>query len=280
MSTLRILLAEDNLLNRKVVLQMLKKLGYDANVASNGHEVVAMAQKSRYDVIFMDLMMPQLDGFGAAMRIRALESSDHRAIIIALTANSMGSDRTRSVAAGMDDFMMKPFMLGSLKQKLHSVEAILSKENESMPGEENMRPGKDINSEDNSKPLDTSLPLETADLVDRSVLRALASMVGEDDPAYLKEILNDFLTDAERLRGEIHKAVQAGNHLSLRQAAHSLKSTSAMFGALKLSDLCTCFENAAIEQNLGAIQMRLEEFDRTIQGVHTALVEMVESEAY
>ena len=183
---------------------MLQKLGQDADIASNGHEAVSLAQKSRYDVIFMDLMMPQLDGFEAAKRIRGLESEDHRSLIIALTANTMGSDRSRCLEAGMDDFMMKPFMLGTLKEKLDSIME--------------------------ARPIPTPCPTDTLllqedDLVDRSVLRSLASMVDENDSGYLKELLSDYLTDAERLRGEIYESIQSANLQSLRQASHSLKKS-------------------------------------------------------
>jgi CheY-like chemotaxis protein/HPt (histidine-containing phosphotransfer) domain-containing protein len=256
---LRILLAEDNKVNQKVVVRMLQKLGQDADVASNGHEAVSLAQKSRYDVIFMDLMMPQLDGFDAARRIRGMEPADHRALIIALTANAMGSDRSRCLEAGMDDFMMKPFMLGTLKEKLNSII-------HARPNQPHAATDPDVSQQD--------------DLVDRSVLRSLASMVDENDSAYLKELLNEYLTDAERLRGEIYESIQSANAQSLRQASHSLKSTSAMFGALRLSELCADFERSAIEQNFAAVQPRLAEFDETLEAVHAALVEMVEAEAY
>lgn len=277
MSALRILLAEDNQVNQMVVVKMLQKLGYDADVASNGHEAVALAQKSRYHVIFMDLMMPQLDGFGAAMRIRAMESDDHRAQIIALTANTMGSDRSRSLQAGMDDFMMKPFMLGSLKQKMASAEEEFAGGVRSNTGMSHIP---EAEAESISSSTDHVDHVDLVDLVDRSVLRSLASMVAENDSEYLKELLNDYLTDAERLRSEINEAMTSDNSMALRHAAHSLKSTSAMFGAMRLSELCARFESAAIEQNIASVQSQLDEFDSTLQAVHSALVEMVETEAY
>jgi CheY-like chemotaxis protein len=264
MSEIRVLLAEDNLVNQRVVVKMLQKLGHQADVASNGHEAVALARKTHYDVIFMDIMMPELDGFEAARRIRGLESDSTRSLIIALTANAMGSERTRSLEAGMDDFMTKPFMLGTLKEKLMSIPQT-------------------ADSNDREGPADVAKPVERAhlvDLVDRSVLRSLASMVAEDDAEYMKELLNDYLTDAERLRGEINEAVETANLLSLRQASHSLKSTSAMFGAQKLSNLCSELEQAAIEEDLPAAQVRMNDFDQVLEAVHTSLVQMVETNAF
>ena len=96
---------------------MLKKLGWEADVAINGVEAVSMFEQAPYDVILMDCQMPELDGFGATRRIRELQSPD-RIPIIAMTANAMDSDRDECLAAGMDDFVTKPVSIDRLSAVL------------------------------------------------------------------------------------------------------------------------------------------------------------------
>ena len=104
----RLLLAEDNLVNQKIALRMLDKLGYITDVVANGSEAVEAAGRVHYDAILMDCQMPEMDGMTAATMIRRHEGSERHVPIIAVTANAMESDRERCLAAGMDDFVAKP----------------------------------------------------------------------------------------------------------------------------------------------------------------------------
>ena len=113
-----ILVAEDNPINQKVVAIMLEKLAYTADVVSDGMLAVEATRETRYDIILMDVMMPMMGGMQAAKLIRREESNSHRAHIIALTANAMDSDRHRCLEAGMDDYISKPFVLETLREKL------------------------------------------------------------------------------------------------------------------------------------------------------------------
>ncbi|MAT95876.1 MAG: histidine kinase [Anaerolineaceae bacterium] len=113
-SGLRILLAEDNIINQKVTLRMLERLGHQAQVAKNGHEVLAALNQSPYDLILMDVQMPEMDGLTATERIRQDEALARQPYIIALTANALKGDRERFLAAGMDDYLSKPVRLEDL----------------------------------------------------------------------------------------------------------------------------------------------------------------------
>ncbi|MCC6169084.1 MAG: response regulator [Caldilineaceae bacterium] len=115
---LRILLAEDNLTNQKVALHMLKRLGYGADVAVNGLEAVGAAHRRRYDVILMDIQMPEMDGLKATHQIRTELAAPDQPYIIAMTAAAMQYDAERCLAAGMDDFVAKPARLEDLAQAL------------------------------------------------------------------------------------------------------------------------------------------------------------------
>lgn len=118
---LQILLAEDNLINQKVALQMLRRLGYQADVAANGLEVVAAVSRKKYDVILMDIQMPEMDGLEASIKIRELLSAEDLPRIIAMTANAMKGDKEKYLANGLDDYVSKPIDIDKLITALAKV---------------------------------------------------------------------------------------------------------------------------------------------------------------
>jgi len=118
-TNLRILLAEDNIINQKVTLRMLNRLGYCADVAANGLEVLEALERQPYDLILMDVQMPEMDGLEAAKKIRE-KWSDGMPRIIALTAYALQGDRDKCLASGMDDYISKPVKLEELRAVLES----------------------------------------------------------------------------------------------------------------------------------------------------------------
>jgi CheY-like chemotaxis protein len=120
---LRILLAEDNVVNQKLALRFLQQMGYRADVASNGIEAVESVERQVYDVVLMDVQMPEMDGLEAARRICARWSADERPRIVAMTANAMQGDREMCLAAGMDDYLTKPIRVDRLVAALGEVSA-------------------------------------------------------------------------------------------------------------------------------------------------------------
>ena len=117
---LRILLAEDNAINQKVTLRMLERLGYQADVVKNGQEVVLAVDQSPYDLILMDVQMPEMDGIVATKIIRQNKALSAQPYIIALTANALKGDRERFLAAGMDAYLSKPVRLEDLSAAIET----------------------------------------------------------------------------------------------------------------------------------------------------------------
>jgi CheY-like chemotaxis protein len=115
---LRILLAEDNVVNQKLALRLLDQMGYRADLASNGIEAIESVERQTYDVVLMDVQMPEMDGLEAARRITAKWRPSDRPRIVAMTANAMEGDREMCLAAGMDDYITKPVRVDQLVDAL------------------------------------------------------------------------------------------------------------------------------------------------------------------
>ena len=118
---LRILLAEDNVVNQKLALRILQQMGYRADLASNGIEAIESVERQPYDVVLMDVQMPEMDGLEASRRITAKWPPTERPRIVAMTANAMQGDREMCLAAGMDDYITKPIRVDALVEALMQV---------------------------------------------------------------------------------------------------------------------------------------------------------------
>jgi CheY-like chemotaxis protein len=120
---LRLLLAEDNTVNQKLALRLLQQMGYRADLASNGIEAIESVQRQPYDVVLMDVQMPEMDGLEAARQITTRWAAAERPRIVAMTANAMQGDREMCLAAGMDSYLTKPIRVDQLVEALNHVTA-------------------------------------------------------------------------------------------------------------------------------------------------------------
>lgn len=121
------MLVEDNILNQRIVTFSLKKYNHNVTIANNGLEALDRFKEDQFDVILMDIMMPEMDGLEATVKIRELENQNNlnfRTPIIALTANTMDNDRDKCISYGMDEFMAKPFDIEKLKQIFQDLEIV------------------------------------------------------------------------------------------------------------------------------------------------------------
>jgi len=237
----RILLAEDNPVNCEVAVAMLEFLGCHVDLAENGLQALEAVSKQHYDLVLMDCQMPVLDGFAATAAIRQQEAASgtgHRLPIIALTANAMEGDRDRCLAAGMDDYLSKPFSQDGLRATLQRWIA----ENPSDSLQQHQIPDDKA-----SSAIPSDIPV-----INESVFANLLKMDRVGRPSTAQKILTLYLSNSRRLLSEIRTAIDTGDAPALRAAAHQLKSSSALVGALAASVHAGRIERLAAERQLDA----------------------------
>ncbi|MBD2093810.1 response regulator [Trichocoleus sp. FACHB-591] len=237
---LRILMAEDNRVNQKVILSGLKQWGYEIDVVNNGREAIAALQQRSYDVILMDVQMPEMDGLTATRYICQNWSPATRPRIIAMTANAMQGDREACLAAGMSDYLVKPIRLAALAELLRqgwqASESALAGVNQAVVlPDQPLNPGTELA----LTPM-TATPTEwdTKGALDAKAIAALQEMLGENAAEMLAVVIHNYLEDAPKMIAQIQAAVQQQDAAALRYAAHSLKGCSATLGAVTLAQLC------------------------------------------
>jgi len=229
-NSLRILLAEDNTINQKVALQMLKRLGYKANVVANGLEVLDALMHQKYDVILMDVQMPEMDGLEATKVICQNLSKNERPRIIAMTANAIRGDKEKCLSVGMDDYISKPVDIKELQIALEKCPTIVS--------------------------LSTSLK-ETNELdnsLDPKALDKLLELDDPENPSFIDELILRFLAETPEKFADMSEAIKIGDEKKLKIIAHTLKSISGSFGARKMMKLCAELElgNGSATNNLAS----------------------------
>jgi signal transduction histidine kinase/CheY-like chemotaxis protein/ligand-binding sensor domain-containing protein len=212
---LRILVAEDNVVNQKVALLLLQRLGYAADVAADGEETLDALRRQRYDVILMDVQMPGMDGLEAARRIRKERPAGEHPWIIAVTANALREDREACLAAGMDDYLSKPVLLEDLRAALCRGVGTAAPESPAAA-----RANGDEESFD-PKYIDQ--------------LRQLQAVTGQE---LVSPIINRFLAEASRRLAELRLALAAKDNLNFVFVAHAFKGSGAQLGARRLAKIC------------------------------------------
>jgi CheY-like chemotaxis protein len=221
----RVLVGEDNIVNQKVAVRLLEKLGCRVDVAANGREAVTMLARLAYDVVLMDCQMPEMDGFAATAAIRQREASTgHHVPIIALTANAMHGDRERCLAAGMDGYITKPMKA----DELYGVIAQCRPEGETSPED---------------------MPTPPMDLV-----AALTAADGERE--LLQEMIEVLLAEAPGELATLRTALHDGDARRLEHTAHSLKGALGAVGATRAQGLAQQLEaKARADQLEGALSI-------------------------
>jgi PAS domain S-box-containing protein len=206
---MRILIAEDNIVNQKVAVSQVHKLGCHADIARNGREALEALAAAEYDLVLMDCQMPELDGYEATAQLRQREGASRHTRIVAMTAHAIEGDRERCLAAGMDDYVSKPLRFEDLR-------AVVQRYQPVQPSED--------------------------PAVEPQSIESLRELGTEDSGDILTELIDAFLENAPRVMEEAASALSRGAPEAMSQAAHTLMGSCSNFGAKPLQALCAQLE--------------------------------------
>ena len=244
----RILLAEDNEVNQTLALKLLEKIGCHADTATNGKEVLGALAKSEYDLILMDIQMPDMDGFEATLAIRAQEENDQHIPIIAMTAFAMKGDKKRCLDAGMDDYISKPIKPAKLYELLDKWLDIKSGSKVSAPREL-------YESKNSNCPVD---------------LNVLLDIIGNDTEA-VKNLIELYLENSQKRLQKLDQALTTQNWREIEKEAHSFKGASGGIGAIVLFELCIKLEIAGDARNINQAHEVYSSLEHEYERVKTYL---------
>ncbi|MBD2104888.1 response regulator [Leptolyngbya sp. FACHB-261] len=242
-SKLKILIAEDNLVNQKVALHQLKKLGYEADIAANGQEALDILAQIAYDIVLMDCQMPLLDGYAATQELRRREGQTRHTIVIAMTAHALKEDREKCLAAGMDDYLSKPVRKEELEAALKHWSTLIASGDGWVQGI--------------GQSLSPSPPLD----LDR------LHQISEHDLDFERELLQTFIQDIQENLVVARQAVLASDITAVEHHAHRIKGSSANVGALTLQTLANQLEQQAQRRTLEQAPALLLDLEQSLEQV-------------
>ncbi|MGI8982589.1 MAG: response regulator [Pirellulaceae bacterium] len=248
---LRVLLAEDSIVNQKLAIALLQKHGHSVVVAGNGKEAVAALEAQDYDVVLMDVQMPEMDGYEATAVIRAMEKkSGKHTPILAMTAHAMKGDRELCLDAGMDDYVSKPIRV---EQLFGALERLLGKRPPAAAT-------KFAEQESSAAVINFDAVLET---------------VGGDRDL-LKEIFQAFLDESPKHLQSIRQAIPAGDGALLQRAAHTLRGTMGTIGVNGSADTAAKLERMGKENSFTGAEAACASMERELTAIHAALGKFLE----
>jgi len=256
---LRVLLVEDNAINQEIGLAMLESLGCAAALADSGARAVDLVREERFDLVLMDCQMPELDGYEATRIIRQDEAATpgrQRTCIIALTANALMGDRERCLAAGMDDYLAKPFTL----EQVHRIMASWVDAG-----------GPAVTPEGQTLAPD---PI----LLDMKYINDIKAIQKSGSPNLLSRLVDKYLENFPTQAASLEHAVQAQDSDHLRRVAHNLKTSSAMLGATVLAGLFGDLEQLAADRDTAGAAELLAQIQRAFNAVKPLLQDLKNQE--
>lgn len=251
---IKILLVEDNNVNQMVAMRMLEQLGFRADIASNGLEALEAVNSINYDIIFMDILMPEMDGLQACKIIKSNPMLEHKPIIIAMTANAMTGDQENYLRAGMDDYISKPVNLDELKKMLNKwSDQIISIKEEAI-----------------EKSLTEKIELK---LIDEKKISFLQDLKTEADLEFFKEMLEIYLKEIPKNVEFIRNAIFQNNSDHLRFYVHKLKGSSLTLGIESVIPSFKILEEMALDNQIN--EETLKEFKKVAEQFDMILEEIV-----
>jgi PAS domain S-box-containing protein len=272
---LRILLAEDNTVNQKLALRLLERMGYRADLAANGLEVLEALQRQRYDVILMDVQMPEMDGLEASRAIQEELPAEEHPRIVAMTANAMQGDREECLAAGMHDYLTKPIQFKALQDALERAGLWAKRRTAPLRSvTARLQPLEEI-PEGASPITDDGRQEEATPALDLAALSELRQLQGEGEPDIVQELADAFQYETPLLLETMHQAVLERQPEKLRRAAHNLKGSSHNLGAPRLAtfsaELETLGKSGTVEGAAELVTHLEQEYQRVCRALATVI---------
>ena len=267
----RVLLVEDNEINRRVALGLLRSRGHQVVVAENGLEAVNLIAEQEFDVVLMDMQMPVMDGYEATIEIRKLEHvSGGHIPIVAMTAEAFKGDRERCLEVGMDDYVSKPIASADMYRAIERFPALYLTRNSGGPVAEKVNERK----EGTSQILQQAQPVDPSDMIAKAVADSVRPLP-RIDWSELKELLScgpDELsafvelmkTETPKMIADIRAAINAGDYKRLRRAAHTLKGSVGYFKVKSLTQAALDVETAARGELIEAIKARMVNLEQEV----------------
>lgn len=222
-----VLVVDDNVINKRIMVSQLESLGIVAESVSGGHEALERMSEQLFDAVLMDCQMPVLDGYETTRRIREAEVKDRRTIVIAVTAHGMVGERARCLAAGMDDYLAKPFraaQLGALLDRWFGGGA----------------------GPDDQPDLEPLPEPEIAPELDPEIVERLGGL------GILSRVLDLYVACLSTQMGVLHSAIDGARWADARRAVHTLRGASAQIGATRFAGLCEDIERSAAAEDSAA----------------------------
>jgi len=257
---LRVLLTEDNLINQKLAIRLLEKRGHSVVVADNGRLALDALQEEAFDVVLMDVQMPELDGFEATALIRKREQqSGGHVPVIAMTAHAMKGDRERCLEAGMDDYVSKPLQPAELFDRIERVA-------EKFPQETTFETSR-ARPEEPAKTSEPVSRLEASAIFDKA--KALDHVGGDEE--LLAEIINEFCGQYPKMLDQLREAIATGDTPSLRRIAHTLKGNAGTLGAAPAYQIAERLEQIGQRGDLTGAKQQCDDLESALEELRTAL---------
>jgi CheY-like chemotaxis protein len=248
---LRVLLAEDNPVNQTLAMRILERLGHKVQVVNNGKEALGRAQAEEFDVILMDVQMPEMDGLEATTAIRDAEAGTGKHIpIVAMTAHAMKGDREKCLSVGMDGYLSKPIRIDELKQAMSAIEKT-----------------RDIGQSCGQNSFRAIGQLELL----------LDSVMG--DRALLAEMAELWLADSAKQERQIRTGLDSGDAMMVQRAAHALKGSVGTFQASAAQDAASQLEMSAKDADLVGARKAFERLSTQINLVRQDLRQLAQRPA-
>jgi len=245
-----VLIAEDNPVNQKLLRRVLQQLGYTSDMVENGVEVVEAVNRKHYDLVFMDVHMPEMDGMEATRLIVNSKMRERRPIIVAVTADALQGDKEKCLQAGMDDYITKPIRIADIQGVLNRWGKIAS-----------------TRSAQSEKPAGTS---ET-DVLEHAMLDRIQQLGLETDPDFILELIDSYAPLFQKQYANLQDAYAKKDTGKLHYAAHALKGASLNIGATHLAAVCRSIEDSTEQKDFDTVGTLIEDLNETLQKTSAAL---------